>query len=140
MANYLWPTTSWTSTARAMKLLSATLNPMCSGSATRIRRRFADVSRTLSPNRTFSNNIFDEDFGKYDCGNRTAMLTYSMIILEYLYKNPDLNLIGQKEIIYKNRAPTISFTSKTKSSKEISEKLVHKKIATRNDNFYAWRL
>ena len=39
----------------------------------------------------------------------------------------------------KNRAPTISFYSKKISSKEISNYLVNNKIATRNDNFYAWR-
>jgi selenocysteine lyase/cysteine desulfurase len=39
----------------------------------------------------------------------------------------------------KDRAPTIAFTSNTKTSKEISKILVSNKIATRNDNFYAWR-
>ena len=60
-------------------------------------------------------------------------------ILEYLDKREDINLIGKKIIVNKNRAPTISFTSKQKTSKEISKKLVDNKIATRNDNFYAWR-
>jgi cysteine desulfurase family protein (TIGR01976 family) len=60
-------------------------------------------------------------------------------ILEYLYKRDDLNLIGKIKIKNKNRAPTISFTSKLKSSKKISEILVANLIATRNDNFYAWR-
>jgi selenocysteine lyase/cysteine desulfurase len=60
-------------------------------------------------------------------------------ILEYLFKNNNFQLIGKSKISNKNRAPTISFTSKNKTSKEISEILVKNKIATRNDNFYAWR-
>ena len=60
-------------------------------------------------------------------------------ILEYLDSNNDFRLIGKNKIFNKNRAPTISFTSKSKSSKEISSILVNNKIATRNDNFYAWR-
>ena len=60
-------------------------------------------------------------------------------ILEYISKRDDLKLIGKNKINNKNRAPTISFTSKSKSSKEISEILVNNGIATRNDNFYAWR-
>tara|TARA_Y100000590_G_C15672654_1_gene996820 strand:- start:882 stop:1922 length:1041 start_codon:yes stop_codon:yes gene_type:complete len=60
-------------------------------------------------------------------------------ILEYISKNKDLNLIGKDKIINKNRAPTISFTHKNKSSKELSKLLVKNNIATRNDNFYAWR-
>ena len=35
--------------------------------------------------------------------------------------------------------PTISFTIKNQSSKKVSDFLVSNKIATRNDNFYAWR-
>ena len=60
-------------------------------------------------------------------------------ILEYLSKRKDLQLIGKDKIQNKNRAPTISFTSKNITSKKISEILVSKNIATRNDNFYAWR-
>tara|TARA_B100000963_G_C22568964_1_gene645081 strand:- start:151 stop:1398 length:1248 start_codon:yes stop_codon:yes gene_type:complete len=60
-------------------------------------------------------------------------------ILEYIFKREDLFLIGKNKIKNKNRAPTISFTSKKISSKKISEILVKNKIATRNDNFYAWR-
>ena len=60
-------------------------------------------------------------------------------ILEYISSRKDLKLIGKSEIKEKNRAPTISFTSNTKSSKEISKILLKNKIATRNDNFYAWR-
>ncbi len=60
-------------------------------------------------------------------------------ILEYIYNRDDLQLIGQNKIKNKNRAPTISFTSNKISSKEFSKKLVKNYIATRNDNFYAWR-
>ena len=60
-------------------------------------------------------------------------------ILNYIYNKNNLNLIGKNKISNKDRAPTISFYSKLKSSKEISELLVKNKIATRNDNFYAWR-
>ena len=60
-------------------------------------------------------------------------------ILSYIEKRDDLNLIGKNKIKNKNRAPTISFTSKNISSKQLSKKLINNKIATRNDNFYAWR-
>lgn len=60
-------------------------------------------------------------------------------ILNYLYNRSDIRLIGKNKIINKNRAPTISFVSKNKSSKEIANKLNANNIATRNDNFYAWR-
>ena len=60
-------------------------------------------------------------------------------ILEYISSREDLKLIGKNKIINKNRAPTISFISKNKSSKKISDTFIKNKIATRNDNFYAWR-
>ncbi len=60
-------------------------------------------------------------------------------ILDFIDTRTDLKLIGKNKISNKNRAPTISFTSNIKSSKEISNILVSNKIATRNDNFYAWR-
>ena len=60
-------------------------------------------------------------------------------ILNYIDKREDLNLIGKNKIKNKDRAPTISFTSKGISSKKLSSILINKKIATRNDNFYAWR-
>jgi cysteine desulfurase family protein (TIGR01976 family) len=60
-------------------------------------------------------------------------------ILDYIDKREDLKLIGKNKISQKNRAPTISFISKKKTSKEISNILITNKIATRNDNFYAWR-
>ena len=60
-------------------------------------------------------------------------------ILNYLSSRKDIRLIGKNKIINKNRAPTMSFTSTKRKSKEISDILVKNKIATRNDNFYAWR-
>ncbi len=60
-------------------------------------------------------------------------------ILEYISDRKDLNLIGKNQIINHNRAPTISFTSNNKKSSEVSSILVSNNIATRNDNFYAWR-
>ena len=60
-------------------------------------------------------------------------------ILNYIHERKDFNLIGKNKITNKNRAPTISFYSNNKSSKEISNNLLKFNIATRNDNFYAWR-
>ena len=59
--------------------------------------------------------------------------------LEYLNSRKDIRLIGKKKIENKNRAPTIAFKFNDYSSKKISNKLVNNGIATRNDNFYAWR-
>ena len=60
-------------------------------------------------------------------------------LLEYLSNNINYSLIGKDKIENKNRAPTISFVHKNKSSRDLSNYLVQNKIATRNDNFYAWR-
>ena len=60
-------------------------------------------------------------------------------LLEYLNSRDDIILIGKKNIKNKNRAPTFAFTSKKMSSKLLSKNLVDHGIATRNDNFYAWR-
>ena len=60
-------------------------------------------------------------------------------ILKYIDERKDLTLIGKNKISNKNRAPTIAFFSKKHSSKKISKIFVKNKIATRNDNFYAWR-
>ncbi len=60
-------------------------------------------------------------------------------LLDYLNSRNDLILIGQKKIKNKNRAPTISFYSDKISSKDLSNYLTKNGIATRNDNFYAWR-
>ena len=60
-------------------------------------------------------------------------------LLDYLTNRSDIKLIGKKTITDKDRAPTIAFTMNNKSSKELSSELVKHGIATRNDNFYAWR-
>ena len=60
-------------------------------------------------------------------------------LLDYLSSRSDIRLIGRNKIINKDRAPTIAFTMNNKSSKDLSSELVKHGIATRNDNFYAWR-
>ena len=60
-------------------------------------------------------------------------------LLDYINSRDDINLIGKNKIENKDRAPTIAFTIKNKSSKDVSSELVKNGIATRNDNFYAWR-
>ena len=60
-------------------------------------------------------------------------------LLEYLNSRSDIKLIGKTKISNKDRAPTIAFTMDNKSSKDLSSELVKHGIATRNDNFYAWR-
>ena len=60
-------------------------------------------------------------------------------LLEYINSRNDIKLIGKKKIENKNRTPTISFTFDNQPSKNISNKLIEKGVATRNDNFYAWR-
>ena len=61
------------------------------------------------------------------------------LFLEFLRSDNDIKLIGKNKIYNKNRAPTFAFTSKNHSSKFLSSQLVKNGIATRNDNFYAWR-
>ncbi len=60
-------------------------------------------------------------------------------LLDFLDKDENFFLIGKSKIVDKNRAPTISFIHKKKSSKDLSNYLIKNNIATRNDNFYAWR-
>ena len=60
-------------------------------------------------------------------------------LLEYLNSRSDIKLIGKTMISNRDRAPTIAFTMDNKSSKDLSSELVKHGIATRNDNFYAWR-
>jgi len=60
-------------------------------------------------------------------------------LLAYIDSRDDIRLIGKNKIENKNRAPTIAFTINDRSSMEISSELVKHGIATRNDNFYAWR-
>ena len=61
------------------------------------------------------------------------------LFLEFINSHKDLRLIGKNKIYNQNRAPTFSFTSKKQSSKFLSNQLVKNGIATKNDNFYAWR-
>ena len=60
-------------------------------------------------------------------------------LLEFISSNKNINLIGKTGIINRNRAPTIACTFNNKSSKTVAKELVNQGIATRNDNFYAWR-
>lgn len=60
-------------------------------------------------------------------------------VLDFISKNSKFKLIGKNKIVNKNRAPTIAFTVNNRTSKDVSNFLVSNKIATRNDNFYAWR-
>lgn len=60
-------------------------------------------------------------------------------LLDYISKRNDIRLIGKKKITNKNRAPTIAFTFNNISSAKATKILVKNGIATRNDNFYAWR-
>ena len=59
--------------------------------------------------------------------------------LDYISQRKDIKLFGKKRIYSRDRAPTISLVSKNTSSSTLSKHLVNNKIATRNDNFYAWR-
>ena len=61
------------------------------------------------------------------------------LFLDYINSRNEIRLIGKKKIENKNRAPTISFTLNNMSSNNFSKLLVKDFIATRNDNFYAWR-
>ena len=60
-------------------------------------------------------------------------------LLDFIKTKKEINLIGKSKIENKNRAPTISFTVKNKTSEEVSNLLNENGIALRNDNFYAWR-
>ncbi len=60
-------------------------------------------------------------------------------LLEFISSNKNINLIGKTRIVNRNRAPTIACTFNNKSSKTVAKELVNQGIATRNDNFYAWR-
>jgi cysteine desulfurase family protein (TIGR01976 family) len=61
------------------------------------------------------------------------------LLLEFINSHKDLKLIGRDKMYNQSRAPTFAFTSKNYSSKFLSNKLVKNGIATKNDNFYAWR-
>ena len=60
-------------------------------------------------------------------------------LLDFIETKKEIKLIGKKRVINRNRAPTISFTIDGITSKAASDNLIKEGIATRNDNFYAWR-
>lgn len=95
-------------------------------------------------------DLYKHHFNNYETSLRNKIIKINNLIsnheqelanplLRYLSKREDFRLIGKNIITNQNRAPTISFTNKNISSKDLSSYLVKNKIATRNDNFYAWR-
>ena len=98
----------------------------------------------------YFNNLFEHHFPSEDCSVRQKINKINELIadhekeianplLDYLNSRSDIRLIGRNRIENKDRAPTIAFTMNNKSSKDLSSELVKYGIATRNDNFYAWR-
>ncbi len=98
----------------------------------------------------YFNNLYNHHFQKQDTSIRSKIEkindliakheeTISNPLLKYIDSRDDIDLIGKKIILEKNRAPTIAFTFTNLTSLYVSEKLVKNGIATRNDNFYAWR-
>jgi cysteine desulfurase family protein (TIGR01976 family) len=98
----------------------------------------------------YFNNLFEHHFPGEDSSVREKINKINELIanhekdianplLDYLNSRSDIRLIGKKTISDKDRAPTIAFTMNNKSSKDLSSELVKHGIATRNDNFYAWR-
>ena len=98
----------------------------------------------------YFNNLYLHHFPGQDASTRGKIEAVNELIakhemeianplLDYINTRDDINLIGKNKISNKDRAPTIAFTMNNKSSNELSSDLVHQGIATRNDNFYAWR-
>ncbi|MDA8942096.1 aminotransferase class V-fold PLP-dependent enzyme [bacterium] len=98
----------------------------------------------------YFNNLYEHHFPDQDASTRGKIEAVNELIakhemeianplLDYINTRDDINLIGKTKISNKDRAPTIAFTMNNKSSKELSSDLVQQGIATRNDNFYAWR-
>ncbi len=98
----------------------------------------------------YFNNLYEHHFPGQDASTRGKIEAVNELIakhemeianplLDYINTRDDINLIGKTKISNKDRAPTIAFTMNNKSSKELSSNLVQQGIATRNDNFYAWR-
>ncbi len=98
----------------------------------------------------YFNNLFEHHFPSEDCSVRQKINKINELIadhekeianplLDYLNSRSDIRLIGRNRIENKDRAPTIAFTMNNKSSKDLSSEMVKYGIATRNDNFYAWR-
>ena len=95
-------------------------------------------------------DLYSHHFGKDEISIRKKINKINHLIsehekrianpfLEYISKRNDIRLIGKNSIHNKDRAPTISLVPKNQKSKYLSDFLISKKIATRNDNFYAWR-
>jgi len=89
---------------------------------------FSDLKKNIYSKIKYINNLIATH--EEEIGNK---------LLEYINSRDDFNLIGKNKITNRNRAPTISITVKNKSSKKVSKILNDNMIATRNDNFYAWR-
>jgi len=98
----------------------------------------------------YFNKLFEHHFPSEDFSVRQKINKINELIadhekeianplLDYLNSRSDIRLIGRNRIENKDRAPTIAFTMNNKSSKDLSSELVKYGIATRNDNFYAWR-
>ena len=98
----------------------------------------------------YFNNLYLHHFPGQDASTRGKIEAVNELIakhemeianplLDYINTRDDINLIGKNKISNKDRAPTIAFTMNNKSSNELSSDLVQQGIATRNDNFYAWR-
>jgi len=98
----------------------------------------------------YFNNLYNHHFSNDDFNLRKKIEKVNQLIskheekignlfLDYLKTRKDIKLIGKDKIYKKNRAPTFAFTSSKISSKILSSLLVKNGIATRNDNFYAWR-
>ena len=98
----------------------------------------------------YFNNLYNHHFPDKDNSLRKKIEKINELIsnheeqianplLKYINSRSEIRLIGRKKIENKNRAPTIAFQFQNKSSKDVSNQLVKNGIATRNDNFYAWR-
>ena len=98
----------------------------------------------------YFDNLYNHHFSNKDISIRNKIEQVNNLIakheeiianplLDYLDSRKNIRLIGKNKIKNKNRAPTIAFIFDNKSSKSVSTELIKKGIATRNDNFYAWR-
>ena len=98
----------------------------------------------------YFDNLYNHHFSNVNVNIRKKIMKINELIanheekianplLEFISSNKNINLIGKTRIINRNRAPTIAFTFIDKSSKIVAKELVRQGIATRNDNFYAWR-
>ena len=66
--------------------------------------------------------------------------TLARRFLDFLLSKPNVRLLGPPTADPAKRAPTFGFTVKGKKSAEIPPFAHAKKIAIRNENFWAWRL